>query len=796
MSRIFEAITPEGNRHFSDSDLPLAVGSGNDAHIPLPEGEEIAAWVADSRGYLFLQAAETGAAVYHNDEQLQGSTWIKSGDTTRIGQTLLSWIIVGDRVEVTVQPAGKVPLTPPLEHPHTIQGGKTSALPRVDAGARISKRKRRWLPVLFVFFFLALAAFFVLTAQRIELVVQPEPDSLTVAGFPPMIKMGHTFLALGGTYTLQAEKVGYQPLAEQIIVAAGRETLHSFVLEKLPGKVTISSQPVSGARIFVDGNLLGETPINGVKIASGNHLLRLEKERYLPQEKQLVVKGGGEQQSVMLELLPGWGTVTLTSTPAGATVSQGEQVLGTTPLTLELMAGDVLLTFGKEGFSPTTLELAVIAGQPLTPETIPLEPAPARVTLRSDPAGAMVSINTDFFGTTPVTLSLPSGVQQDIRLQLAGFKPARLSRKFIADAVEDIPITLQPLYGTILLSTDPVEATLLIDGKKYGPATGRLRLPVRKHTLTVQADGFETATRTILPQDGVSQQLEIRLRKQGKTTTSGAAQPSENNKDFIRLGPATIQLGAARREAGRRANEQQRTVQLSRPFFLAVHPVTNNEFRRFKAAHHSGSIGRLTLDGDKQPVVNVSWEDAARYCNWLSAQKGLPEFYQQQGDSMVAVRPTNSGYRLPTEAEWAFAARMAGRQQRARYPWPGKFPPGTATGNFGDESARSFLPMVIRGYNDGFPVTAPVGSFPKNPGGFFDLGGNISQWCHDWYTPYAGFGEQRTLVDPMGPDSGTHHVARGSSWRDATITTLRLSFRGYSKSAKDDIGFRVARYVQ
>lgn len=796
MSRFFEIHTPEGNRQFSDSDLPLAIGSGNDAHIPLLEGEEVVAWVADSRGYLFLQAAETGSTVYHNDEQLQRSTWIKSGDTTRIGQTLVGWIIVGDRVEVTVHPAGEVPLTPPLEHPQTMPGGETSSLPRVDGGGRISKRKRRWLPVLFLFFLLALAAFFVLTAQRIEFEVQPEPDSMTVDGFSPMIKIGRTFLALGGTYTLQAEKVGYQPLSEQIIVATGRETQHSFVLEKLPGKVTISSQPVTGARVFVDGTPLGETPMNGVEIAGGDHLLRLEKERYLPLEQQLVVTGGGEQQAVVVELLPGWGTVTLTSAPAGAAVSQDEQVLGTTPLTVELMAGDVMLTFDKEGFSPTALEFVVVAGQPLTPETIRLEPAPAKVTLRSDPAGAMVSINTAFFGTTPLTLSLPSGVQQNIRLQLAGFKPASLSRKFIAGAVEDLPVTLQPLYGTILLSTDPVEATLLIDGKKYGSATGRLRLPARKHTLTVQADGFETATRTILPKDGISQQLEIRLRKQGKTTTSGSGRAWEKNGEFIRLGPATIQMGAARREAGRRANEQQRTVQLSRPFFLAVRPVTNDEFRRFKATHRSGSIGRLTLDGDKQPVVRVSWEDAARYCNWLSTQKGLAEFYQKQGESMVAVSPANSGYRLPTEAEWAFAARMAGRQQQARYPWPGKFPPGTAANNFGDESARSFLPMVIRGYNDGFPVTAPVGSFPKNPGGFFDLGGNVSQWCHDWYTPYAGIGEQKTMVDPMGPNSGTHHVARGSSWRDATITTLRLSYRGYSKSAKDDIGLRVARYVQ
>jgi len=795
LSRIFEIITPDGNRHFSDSDLPLAIGTGNNAHIPLAEGEKETAWVADSRGYLFLQATETNVPVYHNDEQLQGSTWIKSGDTTRIGQTLVHWIINGDRVEIRTLPADALPLTPPPGNPHFIPEDNTNSLPRVEASPEKSGRKLHWLLLLSVLL-LALAAFFVLTAQHVELTVQPEPDTLTVAGFPPMVKIGHSFLALGGTYTLHAEKVGYQPLSELIIVKTGNENRKTFILKKLPGKITIKSRPVSGAKVLVDGNPIGETPVSEAEIASGNHLLRLEKKRYLSLEKQLVVNGGGEQQEEVVELQPGWGTVTLTSTPAGATVSQGEQVLGTTPLTVELMAGNVLLTFDKKGYSATALEFIVEAGQPLTPETIRLEPAPAKVIVRSDPAGAMVSVNTAFAGTTPVTLSLPSGVQQNIHLQLAGFKPAILRREFIANTVEEIPVSLQPLYGTILLSTDPVEATLLIDGKKYGPATGKLRLPARKHTLTVQAKGFETATRTVLPKEGISQQLEIRLQKKGTVTRSTVGQASETENDFIRLGPATVQLGAASREAGRRANEQQRTVQLSRPFFLAARPVTNHEFRSFNAAHRSEGIAGLTLDGSKQPVVNVSWEDAARYCNWLSAQKGLPEFYRKQGKSMVAISPANNGYRLPTEAEWAFAARMAGRQQPARYPWAGKFPPVATVANFGDESARGVLPMVIRGYNDGFPVTSPVGSFQKNPGGFFDLGGNISQWCHDWYTPYAVFGKQKPLVDPLGPPSGTHHVVKGSSWRDATITTLRLSYRGYSKTAKDDIGFRVARYIQ
>ena len=161
---------------------------------------------------------------------------------------------------------------------------------------------------------------------------------------------------------------------------------------------------------------------------------------------------------------------------------------------------------------------------------------------------------------------------------------------------------------------------------------------------------------------------------------------------------------------------------------------------------------------------------------------------------MVPIKPFTNGYRLPFEAEWAYAARLAGRQKLARYGWEGTFPPREKSGNYADESASAILPVVIKGYNDTFAVSAPVASFSKNPGGFFDLDGNVSEWCHDYYTPYTSSAKVET--DPSGPETGTHHVVRGASWGDGSITELRLSYRGYSREKRDDIGFRIARYAQ
>jgi formylglycine-generating enzyme required for sulfatase activity len=254
-------------------------------------------------------------------------------------------------------------------------------------------------------------------------------------------------------------------------------------------------------------------------------------------------------------------------------------------------------------------------------------------------------------------------------------------------------------------------------------------------------------------------------------------------------------MGASRNEAGRRANETEHEVLMQQTFYLAEREVTNAEFLRFQPQHTSGVSGNRSLDIASHPVVNVTWADAARFMNWLSRKDGLPPYYTEKGGTMVAEDPKGIGYRLPTEAEWAYAARVAGRTAKARYPWPGKFPPQAKAGNFADESARHLLPMVINGYHDGFPATAPTGSFPANPAGIYDLGGNVAEWCHDYYAANAA-GANQGAVDPMGPAAGNHRVIRGSGWRDASISELRFSYRRYSREAASDIGFRIARYAK
>ena len=650
-------------------------------------------------------------------------------------------------------------------------------------------------------FIISLAsAGFVLLAKPLEILVTPSPDNVNVKGFPLVVKFGANYLGLPGNYQVVAEKTGYQPLTETVVID-GLENRFQFELEKLPGLLDVSTRP-PGALVLVDGKEVGKTPLSKTEIAAGSRIIELVHERYFPYKESLMVKGFGERQQISVELKPAWASIKIQSEPAGAMILIDGEKQGLSPAEFELLEGTHRLVLQKESFSPFESDIEVKAGQDLVLPAYNLLPAPASINLSSDPPGAMVEINGQFKGRTPVSLSLAADLKHEIRLRAVGYKPRAQTLKFSAGVSEDVFFKLSPEFGVIFIATDPPDATLLIDGTQQLHSVGRFRLPARDHKIEVRAEGYRTDTRTITPQANLSQRVEISLKPEQPTSVKPSAKTIRNDlvvtglgQKLILVNPKPFRMGASRNEAGRRANENEHDVILKRPFYMAQKEVTNREYRLFKPEHSSGMSGNRSLEGDDQPVVNISWQEAARYLNWLSEQDGLPPFYREEDGKMMAIDLRGVGYRLPTEAEWAFAARIAKRNQRARYPWEGKFPPKKAVENYADESARHILPSIIEGYTDGFAVTAPVGNYVSNPAGFYDLGGNVAEWCHDYYSANLENPDNKR-TDPMGPINGTHKVVRGASWRDASITELRLSFRRYSRDPANDIGFRFVRSAE
>ncbi|MFC1572963.1 formylglycine-generating enzyme family protein [Candidatus Eisenbacteria bacterium] len=183
-------------------------------------------------------------------------------------------------------------------------------------------------------------------------------------------------------------------------------------------------------------------------------------------------------------------------------------------------------------------------------------------------------------------------------------------------------------------------------------------------------------------------------------------------------------------------------------------------------------------DPSDHPVKEVTWYGAARYCDWLSLQAGLPRAYEHNGDwSCNDGDPYGAaGYRLPTDAEWEYAAQW---DDERIYPWGDEVP---------DCSRANFY---YHGYCVGW--TSPVSSYPDAPQvlGLSDMAGNVWEWCNDWEV--CGLGTI-PVTDPTGPGSGISRVLRGGSWGlgDSPRCALRMDYNPPVDST-NEIGFRAAR---
>jgi formylglycine-generating enzyme required for sulfatase activity len=267
----------------------------------------------------------------------------------------------------------------------------------------------------------------------------------------------------------------------------------------------------------------------------------------------------------------------------------------------------------------------------------------------------------------------------------------------------------------------------------------------------------------------------------------------------------------------------QRQVTLTRAFYLGQHEVTNQEYMEaVQWAYDHGYVTATTtsvkdaMDGSTQelldlddseceiafsggvfslrsaghginpdhPVKEVTWYGAVRYCDWLSLQAGLPRAYDHSGNwSCNNGNPYGAaGYRLPTDAEWEYAAQY---DDERIYPW-GNESPSCARANY---YASSY-------YCVGW--TSPVGSYPDAPASLdlSDMAGNVWEWCNDWHVCSLG---TVAVSDPVGPTTGSYRVFRGGSWADGGgfVIYLRCAYRyGYGPGVSGgNFGFRAARTV-
>ena len=277
----------------------------------------------------------------------------------------------------------------------------------------------------------------------------------------------------------------------------------------------------------------------------------------------------------------------------------------------------------------------------------------------------------------------------------------------------------------------------------------------------------------------------------GGSGGSGASGGSTSSKTvttvFVKMDAGTFQMGCSAGES----NETVHSVTLTRDFYICDHEVTQAEFQAVMGSNPSYHWGDESV-----PVDQVCWNEAIVYCNKRSMAEGRTPCYSIGGNTdpaawgpipiaggsnvwldAVTCNFDANGYRLPTEAEWEYAARAGDTTTDAR-TWSGT----TAESSLGSYAWYS--------ENSG-STTRPVKDKQPNAKGLYDMSGNVSEWCWDWYDSYGS----GAVTDPTGPSSGSKHVRRGGDYGDYlyNAASCSVSYRAYDSAHywNREIGFRV-----
>jgi len=242
-----------------------------------------------------------------------------------------------------------------------------------------------------------------------------------------------------------------------------------------------------------------------------------------------------------------------------------------------------------------------------------------------------------------------------------------------------------------------------------------------------------------------------------------------DNANMVWVEGGTFTMGSHSSEDGRYDDEGPQHQVTVKGFYMGKYEVTQKEWVAVMGKNPSYFRG-----DDNLPVEQVNWIDAVEFCNRLSQMEGLTPVYEGSGNNIGCDWNAN-GYRLPTEAEWEYAAK-GGNLDTIVYLYSGS--------NSVDDVAW---------YNGNSRRTHPVGTKAPNSLGLYDMSGNVYEWCWDWYGSYSN----EAQTDPRGPSTGADCVVRGGSWY-LSAQDVRSSYRGRNALTYgfNGLGFRLVRSEQ
>ncbi len=555
------------------------------------------------------------------------------------------------------------------------------------------------------------------------------------------------------------------------------------------GFLIINSEP-QGAEVWLNNESTGEVTPFRRKLAIGDEVpYRLSLPLYHDEAGMVTVDQ--PRKELQFALRPAFGSVTVTSTPSGALVFLDEKQVGQTPLTLDRIAsGSHSLRLQAPQYAVERRNVSVADGQTAN-VAVTLAARFAEITVQA-PQGAVVTVDGDRNGSGTLSWRQSEGLC-DIVVSMAGHRDARCQLEVVAGRAQTVQLTPQPIYGSASVDSDLMDAEIWIDGKQYGVTPNVVeRLLVGSHTLVLKKSGYADLQQQFSVEEGKEASLSVKLpagrsvqftsekpgmqiivdgKKLGTTPltavvgighhsvsamrggdiidvrdldiTSAGAPLTMAFRDFnhtftvngvqftmVEVGGGTFTMGATSEQGSDAWDEEKpaHEVTLS-DYYIGQTEVTQALWEAVMGSNPSDS------KGDNLPVEQVSWDDCQVFIQKLN-------------------QLTGKQFRLPTEAEWEYAAR-GGRKSRG-YKYAGGNNIDSVAwcdGNSGNE-------------------THPVATKQANELGIYDMSGNVLEWCSDWCGDYTSSSQS----DPQGSSSGSFRVIRGGCYYNFA-RNCRVSYR-------------------
>lgn len=578
-------------------------------------------------------------------------------------------------------------------------------------------------------------------------------------------------------------------------------------MQQRSGFLIINSEP-QGAEVWLNNESTGEVTPFRRKLAIGDEVpYRLSLPLYHDEAGMVTVDQ--PRKELQFALRPAFGSVTVTSTPSGASVFLDEKQVGQTPLTLDRIAsGSHSLRLQAPQYAVERRNVSVADGQTAN-VAVTLAARFAEITVQA-PQGAVVTVDGDRKGSGTLSWRQSEGLC-DIVVSMAGHRDARRQLEVVAGRAQTVQLTPQPIYGSASVDSDLMDAEIWIDGKQYGVTPNVVeRLLVGSHTLVLKKSGYADLQQQFSVEEGKEASLSVKLpagrsvqftsekpgmqiivdgKKLGTTPltavvgighhsvsamrggdiidvrdldiTSAGAPLTMAFRDFdhtftvngvqftmVEVGGGTFTMGATSEQGSDAWDEEKPAHQVTlSDYYIGQTEVTQALWEAVMGSNPSDS------KGDNLPVERVSWDDCQMFIQKLN-------------------QLTGKQFRLPTEAEWEYAAR-GGRKSRG-YKYAGGNNIDSVAwcdGNSGNE-------------------THPVATKQANELGIYDMSGNVLEWCSDWCGDYTSSSQS----DPQGPSSGSRRVGRGGCcFNDARY--CRVSGRnGYAPGDRNNyfLGLRLS----